>query len=277
MYTVTARDGTRIAFDRAGEGPPIVLVAGAFSYRAYPAQRTLVDLLSKRFTVFNYDRRGRGDSGDTSPYGVEREIEDLAAVIDAAGGSAHVWGLSSGAALALEAASAGVPITRLALQEPPFVLDPGDRRPPADMYEHLTGLIAAGRRADAVTYFLVDGMGAPRFVPAMLRLMPRAWRQLTAVAHTLPYDAKLCQTYQAGQPFTGTQWASVTVSTMVMCGTSKDTPTFLRHTAAALVEALPEGRLVERKGLGHTKKLNPAVIAETLGQFLTASAGNEVR
>jgi len=116
MHTVTSADGTTIAYDRAGAGEPVVLVAGAFSYRRYPGQVKLAELLSARFTVYNYDRRGRGDSGDTQPYAIEREIEDLAAVIGAAGGEAHVWGLSSGAVLALEAAAAGLPIRKLAVQ-----------------------------------------------------------------------------------------------------------------------------------------------------------------
>ena len=186
MHTVTSADGTTIAYDRTGAGDPVVLVAGAFSYRRYPGQVKLAELLSARFTVYNYDRRGRGDSGDTQPYAIEREIEDLAAVIGAAGGEAHVWGLSSGAVLALEAAAAGL-------------LDPQAGRagtaargrcrgpaPPADLRQHVTALIAAGQRGAAVRYFMVDGMGAPSFVPGLLRLMPGTWKKLTAVAHTLP-------------------------------------------------------------------------------------------
>ena len=141
MYTTTSRDGTTIAYDREGDGDPLVLVPGAFSYRRYPGQVKLAGLLAARFTVYSYDRRGRGDSGDTKPYAVEREIEDLAAVIDAAGGHVHVWGLSSGAVLALEAAAAGLPIRRLAVHEPPFVVDPVDRRPPADLLQRVTTLV----------------------------------------------------------------------------------------------------------------------------------------
>jgi pimeloyl-ACP methyl ester carboxylesterase len=109
MHTTTSRDGTTIAYDRAGNGNPLVLVPGAFSYRRYPGQVKLAGLLAARFTVYSYDRRGRGDSGDTKPYAVEREIEDLAAVINAAGEHAHVWGLSSGAVLALEGPRPGCP------------------------------------------------------------------------------------------------------------------------------------------------------------------------
>jgi len=269
MHTITAPDGTTIAYDRTGAGEPIVLVGGAFSYRRFPGQVKLAELLSARFTVYSYDRRGRGDSGDTAPYAVEREIEDLAAVIGAAGGAASVWGLSSGAVLALEAAAAGLPIRRLALQEPPLGVDPADRRPPADLRPHVTGLIDAGQRGDAVRYYMVDGMGAPAFVPALLHLIPGAWNKLTAVAHTLPYDAELVEPYQTGRPLPAGQWAAVTMPTLVMCGTEKESPGLLRHGSAAVAAALPDARLVERRGLGHAKKLTPAVIAATLTDFLS--------
>ncbi len=132
-------------------------------------------------------------------------------MIAAAGGHAHVWGLSSGAVLALEAAAAGLPIRRLAVQEPPLVVDLGDRRPPADLLQHVTGLIDAGRRGEAVGNVMTEGMGAPSFIPGLLRLMPAVWKRLTAVAHTLPYDARLLEGCQAGRPLPAGQWASVTV------------------------------------------------------------------
>jgi len=271
MNTVTSPDGTPIAYDRTGTGEPLVLVGGTFSYRRYPGQVKLAKLLSARFTVYSYDRRGRGDSGlgDRVPYAIEREIEDLAAVIAAAGGQAHVWALSSGAVLALDAAAVGVSMLRLAVQEPPLVVDPGDRRPPADLLQHVTELIGAGRRGEAVRYFMTEGMGAPSFVPGLLRLMPGVWKRLTAVAHTLPYDARLLEGYQAGRPLPAGQWASITTPVLVMCGTEKESPPFLRHAATAVAAALPDGRLIERRGLGHTKKLDAKVIAATLTEFLT--------
>jgi len=269
MYTTTSPDGTIIAYDRTGAGEPLVLIGGAFSYRRFSGQVKLAELLSARFTVYSYDRRGRGDSTDTAPYSVEREIEDLAAVIGAAGGAAYVWGLSSGAVLALEAAAAGLPIRRLAVQEPPLEVDPADRRPPADLRRRVTELIDAGRRGDAVRCYMVDGMGAPAFVPGMLHLIPGAWKKLTAVAHTLPYDAQLVEPYQTGSPLPPGQWATVTTPTLVMCGTEKESPGLLRHGSAAVAAALPDARLVERRGLGHAKKLTPAVIAATLTEFFT--------
>ena len=269
MKTVISADGTPIAYDRAGSGDPLILVGGMFSYRRFPAQVKLAELLAPRFTVYGYDRRGRGDSGDTAPYAVDREIEDLAALIDVAGGYAHVWGLSSGGILALQAAAAGLPIQRLAIQEPPLVVDPADRRPPADMRQRVSELIDAGQRGEAVRYVMVDGMGAPSFVPGLLHLMPGVWKRLTAVAHTLPYDTQLVDGFQSGHPLPSGQWAEVTVPAVVMCGTEKETPPGLRHAAAAVAAALPDGKLVERRGLGHSKKLTPNAIAAALTEFLT--------
>jgi len=120
-----------------------------------------------------------------------------------------------------------------------------------------------------VRYFMTDGMGAPSFVPGLLRLMPGVWKRLTAVAHTLPYDAQLLEGYQAGRPLPAGQWASVTVPVLVMCDAGKESPPFLRHAAAAVAAALPDGRLIERRGLGHTKKLDARTIAATLTEFLT--------
>jgi pimeloyl-ACP methyl ester carboxylesterase len=268
MKTVTSADGTTIAYDRLGVGDPLILIGGAFSYRRYPGQVKLAGLLADRWTVYSYDRRGRGDSGDSGDYAVEREIEDLAAVIGAAGGQGHVWALSSGAILALDAAAAGLPIRRLAVQEPPLVVSRADRTLPADLRERLTRLIGAGERGEAVRYFLVDGMGAPPFVPALLHLIPGAWKKLTAVAHTLPYDARLIEPYQAGHPLPDGQWAGVTVPTLVMCGAEKESPAFLRHAAAAVAASLDDAYLVQRRGLGHTKALNAKVIAAALTEFL---------
>jgi len=267
METVSSKDGTPIAYDRTGRGEPVILVAGAFSYRKYSGQVKLAGLLSHHFTVFSYDRRGRGDSGDTPPYRVEREIEDLSALIGAAGEPACVWGLSSGAALCLRAAAPGVAIKKLALQEPPFVVEAGDRQPPADLCARVSELIASDQRSAAVRYYMTDGMGAPSFVIPMLKVMPGAWAKLATVAHTLPYDALLCEGYQSGRPLPAGEWDSVTMPTLVMSGTEGESPAFLCHGAAAVANALPNAELVVRKGLGHAKKLTPKAIAATLIEF----------
>jgi pimeloyl-ACP methyl ester carboxylesterase len=186
---VTSSDGTTIAYDRTGAGPAVVLVGGAFSERQHPVMAQLAALMSEDYTVYNYDRRGRGDSGDTAPYAVEREIEDLDAVIGGAGGSAAVFGLSSGAALALEGAARGLNITKLVAYDPPYVPD-GFPRPPADFGSQLGELVAAGKRGEAVEVFMTKGMGMPVEFVAPMRAAPM-WPGLESLAHTLPYDVAL--------------------------------------------------------------------------------------
>lgn len=268
MNSVISKDGTKIAYDKIGQGPALILVAGAFSYRKFPQQVQLANLLSEHFTVYNYDRRGRGDSGDTQPYNIAREIEDLQAMIEEAGGLAYVWGLSSGAALALHAAEKGANIIKLVLHEPPFVVNAEDRKPPEDFLKRITELIAANNRAEAVKYFMTKGMGAPSFVVSMMRLMPGVWSKLLAVAHTLPYDASLLDGYMEGRALPSEQWGKVTVPILVMEGT--ESPASLRHSAKELAKVLPNAQLLSKKGLGHTKKLNTKMISAELSAFFTA-------
>jgi pimeloyl-ACP methyl ester carboxylesterase len=146
MPRARSRAGTAIAFDRSGEGPPIILVGGAFQARSAPKMTLLAELIAPRFTVISYDRRGRGESEDTEPYSVEREIEDLDALIGEAGGSACLFGMSSGGVLALEAVAQGLQIERVAVYDPPFMVDDSAPRPPVDHQAQLTALISAGTR-----------------------------------------------------------------------------------------------------------------------------------
>src|SRR5215217_6518842 len=159
MNRLTSSDGTTIAFDLLGDGPPVILVCGGSTDRT--ANAPLAALLAEYFSVFNYDRRGRGLSGDTAPYAVEREIEDIDAVVSVAGGSAFLFGSSSGAALALEAAASGLAIKKLALWEPPYITDNSRPRPPADTAKTYTELVSAGRRGDAVEFFMTKVVGLP--------------------------------------------------------------------------------------------------------------------
>jgi len=265
MLIATSKDGTKIAYDKTGQGPALILVTGAFGYRKFPAQVRLAELLSERFTVYSYDRRGRGDSGDSRDYAVEREIEDLQAMIDAAGGPAYVWGLSSGAVLALRAAAQGLDIAKLALHEPPFVVSSSDRKPPSDFADRVGRLIASGDRAGAVKYFMTEGMGAPSFVVGLMRFMPGVWKRLTAVAHTLPYDAELLKGYADGNPLPAEPWSSVAMPTLVLEG--PESPDGLRRASQALADALPNARLLSKKGLGHTKKLDAKAISSELAAF----------
>lgn len=265
MNTVVSKDGTKIAYDKLGHGPALILVAGAFSYRKFPGQVELAYLLSQQFTVYNYDRRGRGDSGDTQPYAIDREIEDLQSIINEAGGSAYVWGLSSGAVLALQAAAKGLNITKLALHEPPFVVEAGDRKPPEDFTMHVNDLIAANRKADTIKYFMTKGMGAPSFVISLMRMMPGVWSNLMAVAHTLPYDAALLDGFMEGKSLPTELWNTVSMPTLVLEGI--ESPAALRHGAKALANVLPNAQLLSKKGLGHTKKLATKIIAPELTAF----------
>jgi pimeloyl-ACP methyl ester carboxylesterase len=265
MYSIISRDGTKIVYDKVGQGPALILVAGAFSYRKFPGLVQLANLLSVQFTVYNYDRRGRGDSGDTQLYDTAREIEDLQAMIDEAGGLANVWGLSSGAVLALQAASRGVNITKLALHEPPFVVDAADRKPPENFVMHVTELITANHRAEAIKYFMTKGMGAPSFVISLMRIMPGVWSKLLDVANTLPYDAALLDGYMDGKSLPTQLWSSVTMPTLVLEGT--ESPAALRHGAHALANVLPNAKLLSKKGLGHTKKIDTKKISSELAAF----------
>ena len=197
MRTVISKDNTPIAFDQSGQGPAIILVSGATATRL--AETSLAAALATQFSVFAYDRRGRGDSGDTSPYAVEREVEDIDALITEAGGSAYVFGHSSGAVLALEAARLlKGRIEKLAMYEPPFIID--DSRPPIpqDYVPHLNKLISEGRRSEAVEYFMIDVVLVPAEMVAQMRSTPM-WPQLEAVAHTIPYDGAIMGDTMSGQ------------------------------------------------------------------------------
>lgn len=270
MKIVLSKDGTPIAFDQSGQGPALILVAGATATRV--AEASLAAALASSFTVFAYDRRGRGDSGDTAPYAVEREVEDIEALINAAGGSAFVLGHSSGAVLALEAARLlPTKITRLAVYEPPFIID--DSRPPApaDYVAHLNELVSSGRRGEAIEYFMRDAVGTPAELMAQMRQSPM-WPGLEALAHTIAYDGAIMGNTMRGDPTPLRKWASVTVPTLVMDGTvffgDEEKHRFLRHGADALATILPNAQRRTLEGQDHgaaDEVLVPALKAFFLG------------
>ena len=258
MNTTTSSDGTAIAYDKSGGGPPVIMAAGAFNTRA--ATGPLAQALAPRFTVLNYDRRGRGDSGDIAPYAVEREIEDLAALISAAGGSASVFGYSSGATLALKAAASGLPVTKLVLYEPPFDTDDSYPALPADFATQLAELVSEGRRGDAVELYQTKAVGIPEEVAAQMRHAP--FRPgLEALAHTLAYDAAII----GDRSLPAALLATVTVPALVISG--EQSPPFLRNAARAAAAALPGGRLSVLPGQGHD--INPEATAPVMAEFLT--------
>ncbi|MFI7610864.1 alpha/beta fold hydrolase [Nonomuraea terrae] len=262
MYKTTSPDGTTVAFDRIGDGPALVVVGGAFSTRRHPVLSDLAHHLSERFTVYAYDRRGRGDSTDNLAYAVQREVEDLHAVIDATGGPAHVYGLSSGAALALRAAAAALPIDRLVLHEPPYDVDGARPAMPADFASRLEALTAGGRRGEAVEYFMTQGMGMPAEMIAQMRATP-AWPDLVALAHTLVYDTAV----MGDNTLPAARAAKIGVPVLVLAG--EHSPEWLRQAASAVAAACTAGRLLVLPGQSHFAPDNAAVAAATAEFLLT--------
>ncbi|GAA3466187.1 alpha/beta fold hydrolase [Nonomuraea roseola] len=264
MNKVMSADGTAIAYDRRGSGPALILVDGAMCWRAQGPSGPLADLLEQHFTVYTYDRRGRGESHDATTYQVEREIEDLRALIEEAGGAAHVYGISSGAALALEAANAGLPISSLALYEPPFIVD-GTRPPaPADLLTRTQTLLASGKRGDAVKLFMTKGVNLPGLVVALMRFMP-AWSKLKSVAHTLAYDLTIMGERQLGHPLPTDRWTALTMPALVADGAKS--PTWIRNGARQLADVLPGAE--HRTLPGQTHMVKPEALAPVLTAFFS--------
>ena len=251
MESVTSTDGTAIAFERAGTGPALILVDGAMCYRGFGPMGALSASLASDFTVFTYDRRGRGDSGDTAPYAVDRELDDLQALIDAAGGSAYLYGMSSGGVLGLHAAARGIAVPKLVMFEPPLPVG-GDPGPQLELARDLAAMIAAGRRGEAVERFQT-AIGIPDQVVAEMRHAPFR-PALEEIAHTLVYDT----TITSSMPLD--RLSAITTPTLVL--DSVGTLGGLRDTAQATCDALPHGRHVSLKGQFHD------VPAETLAPVL---------
>jgi len=250
-----SKDGTRIAYDKSGSGPLLILVDGALCSRAFGPMPKLAQLLTGNFTVVTYDRRGRNESSDTKPYAVEREIEDLEALINANGGSAFVTGFSSGAALALAAAAKGLNITKLALYEPPFTVDE-NHQPPADSLRQLQAMIAEDRRGDAVQFFMKDMVGVPGLIVFIMKLTP-VWSKLKNVAHTLPYDVAILGDFSLPRE----RAASVKTSTLISGGDKS--PASMQQAMKELSEVMPVGQLKMLKGQTHNvagKAIAPVMI-----------------
>jgi pimeloyl-ACP methyl ester carboxylesterase len=245
MNKVTSADGTPIAFERFGDGQPVILVCGATCDRAL--MRPTAEELAKHFAVFNYDRRGRGDSGDTVPYAVEREIEDLGALIAEAGGTASVYAHSSGAGLALHAAAHGLSIPKLVLHEPPYGPDGEEERRIAREYaENLGVILAEGRRGDAVELFFTT-MGMPQEMVEGIRQTPR-WAELEAMAPTLAYDSEIMGDGTGGTVPTDLV-GRVTTECLVLVGGAS--PDWMIDVGKQVADALPNGRHRVLQGQEH--------------------------
>jgi len=246
-----------------------MLIDGALCYRDLGPSRELAKLLACHFTVFTYDRRGRGESTDTRPYAVEREIEDIQAILNEAGGKAYAWGLSSGAVLALEAASRLHGITKLALYEAPFIVD-ASRPATNDNWSSINNAVARGQRGEAIKLFM-QSVGLPRFMIRLMQLTP-ILSKLKRVAHTLPYDGAIVKANQLGNPLSGTRWASVKIPTLVMSGGKS--AEWMRRANQSLAGVLPNAKHQTLEGQTHHVK--PKAHAPALVEFFTSSAKEEM-
>jgi pimeloyl-ACP methyl ester carboxylesterase len=258
MSKVISKDGTGIAYERIGQGPALILVDGALTYRAFGPMPELAKLLAPHFTVTTYDRRGRGGSGDSEPYTLEGEVEDIDALIDDAGKSAFIFGSSSGACLALEAAiQLGQKVRKLALYEPPYHSGDGALLVWKDYRRQLSALLSAGRRGEAVVLFM-QLVGTPPEQVEGLRQSP-LWPMLEAVAPTLAYDAAA----MGPERLVPVEFASIVAApVLVMNGTSVP---FMFDTAKTLAKALPHARQLTLEGQGHDVDLK--ILAPKLVEF----------
>jgi pimeloyl-ACP methyl ester carboxylesterase len=264
MSDVASKDGTPIAYERVGNGPAVILVGGGLvdpvTGRAGRWENApLAAELAARFTVYNYDRRGRGDSGDTLPYAVEHEVEDIGALIAQAGGSAHLYGVSSGGALALEAAAAGLAVDRIAVYEVPYSIGEDASRRWRAYVEELGAVLGEGRRGDAVELFMRVAGASEEDIAGSKRLP--LWPGLEAIAHTLAYDAACLGD---GDP-PAARLATVTQPTLVATGGSND---FYEQAADAIVARLPRAERQALAGQGHL--VDPKALAPVLERFLGA-------
>lgn len=263
MDTVSSNDGTTIAYDKAGEGPALILVDGALSVHSSGGKSELAELLAPHFTVYGYDRRGRGGSGDTLPYAVDREIEDIEALIDQAGGSAFLYGHSSGGTLALQAAvRIGGRVSMIAVYEPPHNDDLDAQQSWSEYLRELDRLLVGERRGDAVALFM-RFVGTPDDQVEGMRQAP-FWPNMEAIAPTLAYDhgAIIGERWSAPTDLA----AQVSVPALVIAGEASFP--FMPHTARVLSEALPHGQRRMLEGQSHN--VNPGVLAPVLVDFFTS-------
>lgn len=265
MDKVFSADGTAIAYEQQGRGPVVVLVGGAFMARGDSAG--LAGLLAEHCTVITYDRRGRGDSGDSPEYDVQREVEDLDALIERVGGEAMVFGMSSGAVLALEAVARGSAVTRLALYEPPFITDSSRAPLPADYVARLKELVKQGAYGDAAAYFMTAAVGMPAEAVAGMRQAP-FWAGMEAAARTLPYDGQVMGDTMSGRPLPADRWRSVKVPVFVGSGDA-GAPHML--TGAQELATLADNFALHVFS-GQEHAIAPELLAPALNGFFTTGA-----
>lgn len=264
MFKVVSSDGTAIAFERQGDsGPPLILVGGTLMTRA--RHTPLASLLARDFSVINYDRRGRGDSGDSGVYDVQREIDDLDALIERVGGPVQLFGMSSGAVLALEAVARGSAVSALALYEPPFIVDQARPPLPADYVDRMKAVVARRHTTEALTYFLTAGLAMPHEAITRLRDTP-VWAAWEAAAPTLPYDGQVIGDTMSGRPLPTDRWRSVNVPVLVGYGSAGET--YMANGAKELASHGDNYTLHPFPGQDHN--VDPHALAPVLTAFFTA-------
>lgn len=262
---LTSADGTKIACERTGSGPALVLVDGAMCYRDSGPARPLAKELADTFTVYTYDRRDRGESGPGTEISAEREFEDLEAVLKEAGGAPFLYGISSGAVLAADAATRGLGVPKLAIYEPPLIVDSQDREPlPADQLERVSARIAAGENAQAIRDFLL-AVEVPPFVVKLMRFMP-GWSKMVAVAPSLRYDFTHLRGLQQGNPLPTDRWSALTMPTLVVDGSKSSA--WMRKGVRSMAEVLPNATYRTLDKQNHMVK--PKALAPVLKEFFTS-------
>jgi len=264
-HTVRSSDEVPIAYERTGDGPPLIIVDGAIAYREVGPGGKLAKELAHRFTVYRYDRRGRGQSGDAPTYSIQREIDDIQALIEQAGAPASLLGLSSGAVLALDAAKQGLAVTKVVAFEAPVIVDASRRPAPTDYRQQLERLIADNRPGDAVKLFM-GFVGLPQFLIATMPLFP-AWKKLKAAAPTLVYDATIMEGTQAGRPLPTDRWATARLPVLVANGAKS--PAWLNNASDAVAAILPNATRRSIDGDNHMAQAGR--VAPVVASFLADS------
>lgn len=265
MGHVRSADGTTIAYEVTGSGPALILVDGAMCFRASNGQRPLAEKLADHFTCYVYDRRGRGESGDAPDTTPEREVADIAALIDVAGGSASLFGVSSGAVLVLRSAAAGLPVERVAVYEPPFAVTEGALAEQKVALAEMRAALASGRRGTAVQTFM-RLVGVPAVGRYMMRVMPM-YKQMRGIAHTLPYDLTALGVDGPAPLLDGRPFAAITAPTLVMAGGRSPEATLVAPGRGA-AEQIPGARFEILPGQTHM--VSPDALAPALIGFLAA-------
>ena len=261
--SVTSADGTMIAYERRGNGDPVIVVNTVAEDRS--GLSGLAGLLAEHFTVYTYDRRGRGDSGDTKPYAPEREVEDLAAVIEAAGDRASLISGSAGCVLCLDAATAlGDSVRSLYLFEPPFIVNDGRPPMPPDYVEQVESLVASGDRSAAVEYFMTEGLLIPAEFVAGMKADP-SWASMERYAHTYAYDGRICAGTQDGRPLPRDRWRT---DAPVLVAIGENSEPYFSDGARDLAEVLPQVTVETLPGQDHAALwMAPEVIVASARRF----------